>query len=179
MTLPKPRRFSWGNVLTNKILKEVAAWYQYGRFGYHIDAKGCRGVEADKPTGKERVFLDLGEKYGAEEVGDDLLLRDDPRRDQVVFATVTRLPNHYNGENAITILSASYTKVLEQLAYILTDEQDLKRIFQQVEWSLENNVPRYFQWLFSVRLGNHHADNRPAKPKLRRAREFERFAERN
>ena len=164
-----------GNVHNNKVMREVTGWYQFGRFGYYIDAKGLRVVEVRNATDDEREFLT--EKYETEEVGDDILLRDDPRRDQVVFATVTRLPNHYNGENAVTMLSASYTKVLEQLAYILTDEQDLRRIFEQVGWSLENNVPRYFQWLFSVRLGRHHADDRPAKLKLRCFRHFERFAE--
>jgi hypothetical protein len=165
-----------GNVHNSEIMREVTEWYQFGRFGYFIDAKGFRVVEVRNATDDEREFLTM--KYETEEVGDDILLRDDPTRDHVVFATVTRMPNHFSGENAITMLSASYTKVLEQMAYMLTDEQDLKKIFAQVGWSPENNVPRYFQWLFSIRLGRHHADNRPAKPKLRCFRHFERFAER-
>jgi hypothetical protein len=164
-----------GSVRTNRILREVTEWHQYRRFSFRIEADGYQTIEVRDPTDEERDFLT--EKYEADESDDRLVLHDEPKPGKVVFATVTRMPSRYNSENAITILSAGYSKVLEQLAYILTDEQDLKRLFQQVGWPLETNVPRYFQWLFSVRLGKHHTDDRPAKPKLRCFRSFERFAE--
>ncbi len=161
----------FGNAHTNKLIDKITQLHQYKGFAYRLGAEGFGTVEVRNPNENERDIL---KRYLLEGTGQSnrLVLHDNPQPDNVVFSVVTRLPNPY-GEGAITILGASYTKVLEEIASTLTDEESLEELLQQTQWSPRSKVPRYFEGLFSVRLDQVGIDAEVEKPKLRCWRNFE------
>jgi hypothetical protein len=166
-----------GNGRTNKIIRAVTQAHQYSRFAYHVDAEPFGTVEIRGFNERDERERALVEKYKPERSGDSLLLRDNPQRDNVVFSTVTRLPNPYDSDGAITILSAGYAEVLEEIALTLTNGDQMLQLLERTGWPRGRRIPRYFQGLFSVRLGPEDTDAKPAKPKLRCFRHFDRFLE--
>ncbi len=163
-----------GNVRTNKILQSITGLHQFKRFGYCVDVNGFRTVEVQGFTERERTAL---EKFGPHIEGGNLLIHDDPRPDKIVFCVVSRLPNPYDKQSAITMLSAGYTKVLDIVAETLTQMQYLSEAFADSGLDPAKPFPRYFQGLFSIRLGPTGTDDRPMRPVLRCCRFFDRFAE--
>lgn len=164
-----------GNNRNNKILRQVTELHQFGRFGYFVEAQRFRTVEIRNYTPTEREWLSA--RYAVEDDGRNLLLKDDPRPDKVVFCVVTRMPNPYDKETPITLLSASYSKVLEVVAQTLTTESFLSEQLDKTDLPKNAPFPRYFQGLFSIRLGATGADDRPHRPVLRCWRWFNRFRE--
>lgn len=163
-----------GNIRTNKIIEAVTGLHQFSRFGYFVDTREFRTVEVRGCTEEERGAL---ERYSPEVIGKDLVLHENPQSDKVVFGVVTRLPNPYDKEGAITILSAGYTRVLKELADTLTSGKHLLEMMDRAGLPGNRKFPRYFQGLFSIRLGPSGPDDKPARPKLRCSRHFDKFAE--
>jgi hypothetical protein len=165
-----------GNRRSSGIIEGVSKWHQYRRFGYHIESEphGAAVIVQSKDYNKEEEQV---ARFHPTRTENGWMLRDDPRPDQIVFATVTRLPNRHDthGGGAVTIISAAYTKVIEEVAYSLTDNARLSVLLKESGWKAGTSVPRYFQWLLSVRLGSPEPDDRSAAPKLRCFRQFEKF----
>jgi len=164
-----------GSVRTSKILAELTMLHQYGRFGYFVDKQDFRTLEVIGYTEKERAVL--ADRYGATVSDGNLTIRYDPRPDKIVFCVVTRMPNPYDKKSAITILNAGYSKALETLAQTLTSRELFAETFAEVDLDMKNGFPRYFQGLFSVRLGATGQDDKPGRPVLRCYRQFQRFME--
>jgi hypothetical protein len=164
-----------GNIRTNKIIQEITALHQFGHFGYFMEAKEFRTVEIRGFTEKEKAAFPA--HYNATVSGEDLVLHDDPRPDSVVFCVVTRMPNPYDSKSSITILSSGYTKVLEPVAETLTSDTLLSEALANTDIPMDVPFPRYFQGLFSIRLGPTGPDDKPARPALRCCRFFDRFNE--
>jgi len=79
------------------------------------------------------------------------LLRFDPKHD-TVFGIVARLPNP-GGGGSITMISAEYySRAVMQMVSALTDDRRLERLFNQMEWPLDAEVPESFEMLFAVRV---------------------------
>ena len=163
-----------GNVRTNKIMREMVELKQFRHLGYHVEAKEFRTIEIREFTEEEREELD---RYEPTISGNTLLLRDDPRPDKPVFCVVTRVPNIYDRRSATTIISSGYTKVMEAVANTLTDGQLLSEALATTKIPMDAPFPRYFQGLFSVRLGPTGPDDKAQRPWLRCCRFFNRLSE--
>lgn len=164
-----------GNIHTNRLIEDITTVYQYGQFAYRLNGAGFATVEVRNPTPFERAALKKYLPANADPASPTIVLRDDPQPDRVVFCVVTRLPNPYSSEGAITILGACYTRALEEIAFTLTDENSVAELLEKTKWPKEQKVPRYFEGLFSVRLGRVGVDAEMATPKLRCWRDFDKY----
>lgn len=164
-----------GNVRTNKILREVTELHQYKRFGYFAGVNGWREVVIREFTERERDAV--LERFNGKIEGNNIVLHDDATTGNVVFCIVTRLPNPYDKSSCVTILSASHTKVLETVANTLTNGQLLAEVFVNACFDPDKPFPRYFEGLFSIRLGPTGPDDKPTRPVLRCCRHFSSFKE--
>jgi hypothetical protein len=100
-----------------------------------------------------------------------LFLNTDWQANQDVFGVVTRLPNPYQGEGAITMVTSDYSRAVEEIAHVLTDEQRFAPMAAQLGWS--SVLPACFQCLFEVRLGPVNIDTEARPAKLVVARSYE------
>jgi hypothetical protein len=74
----------------------------------------------------------------------------DPKH-ETIFGIVARLLNP-GGGGSVTIISAEYyNRAVMQMVSALTDDRRLERLFKQMDWPLDTEVPESFEMLFSVR----------------------------
>jgi hypothetical protein len=71
---------------------------------------------------------------------------------RVAFGLLTRLPNPL-GCGHVTIISSQRTKVVEQVARLMTDDRFLIRLWDQCCWDQDETPPETFQVLFAVPEG--------------------------
>jgi hypothetical protein len=132
---------------------------------YRLDHEGFGTVTIRNPGEQERKALpkqdgDRGRTAGE---GSTLLLTGAPEANRDVFGVVTRIPNPYDNEGAVTIISSDHTRAVEQIAHMLTDEHRLSVAIAQAGWPADELPPACFQCLFAVRLGPVNLDTE-AKP---------------
>jgi hypothetical protein len=98
-------------------------------------------------------------------------LNTDWQVNQDVFGLVTRIPNPYDSEGVITMITSDYSRAIEEIAHVLTDEQRFAPMAAQLGWS--SAVPACFQCLFEIRLGPVNIDTEARPARLVSARTYE------
>jgi hypothetical protein len=154
-----------GNLRTNSFMRNILESASCEHLDYRLDQEGFGTVTIRNPGEQERKVLpkqdgDRGRTAGQ---GSSLLLTGAPEANRDVFGVVTRIPNPYDNEGAVTIISSDHTRAVEQIAHMLTDEHRLSVAIAQAGWAADELPPACFQCLFAVRLGPVNMDTE-AKP---------------
>jgi len=145
-----------GNTRTNQFMRDILREDGQGlHFQIYPDRFGV--VEIRNPNPDETQCLQTRYPKNVQQVGETLVLQDQPQHD--VFAVVTRIPNP-SGEGAVTMICSDFTRCLGQVARTLTDDERLSEILKQIEWPPERHAPTRFQLLLAVRLRGAEA-NKP------------------
>jgi hypothetical protein len=155
-----------GNLRTNSFMRNILESASCEHLDYRLDPEGFGTIAIRNPGEQEKEALQKqgeGRKSGGETRGGGLLLKGATEANRDVFGVVTRIPNPYDNEGAVTIISSDHTRAVEQIAHLLTDEHRFSSAIAQAGWPADEPPPACFQCLFAVRLGPVNMDTE-AKP---------------
>src|SRR5437763_5031345 len=150
-----------GNLRTNSFMRNILESSHCEHLGYRLDPDGFGVVAVRNASEQEKEIL--ARQTGSGSQGKDLVLESASEANRDVFGIVTRIPNPYDNEGAVTIISSDHTRAVEQIAHTLTSEHRLSSVSAQSGWPAEAPMPTCFQCLFAVRLGPVNMDTE-AKP---------------
>lgn len=148
-----------GNLRTNSFMRNILESACGEHLDYRLEPEGFGRIVVRNPHQREKELL--AKKGRARD--DSLVLESAPEANQDVFGVVTRIPNPYDNEGAVTLISSDHTRVVEQIAHMLTSENRLSSAGAQAGWPTDEPMPACFQCLFTVRLGPVNMDTE-AKP---------------
>ena len=103
--------------------------------GYRLDPDGFGVVAVNNASEQEKEIL--ARQTGGASQGKDLVLESASEANRDVFGIVTRIPNPYDNEGAVTIISSDHTRAVEQIAHTLTSEHRLSSVSAQSGWPAE------------------------------------------
>jgi len=84
---------------------------------------------------------------------------------EITVGIVSRIANPA-GAGAMTFICSDGIFTTRQIAAALTDEKQLRRIFQKMGWRLDQKVPETFEMMFLVRLWPGGMDDEGAEAEL-------------
>jgi len=159
-----------GNFRTNYFIRSVldSPHCQQLDYGLHAARFGTiviRNATPDEATASEKYPHRVFEN-------NDLVLNTIWGVNHDVFGIVTRIPNPYEDEGVITIISSDYTRAIEQIAHALTNEHRFAALGTQAGWSVDSPLRSCFQCIFAVRLGPVNMDTEARPPVLLATREY-------
>jgi len=151
-----------GNLRTNSFMRNVLQSAHCEQLAYNLHPEKF-GTVVIKDANEKELELTAGNRKRSRQKN-DLHLETTSDANQDVYGIVTRIPNPYEDEGAITMISSDYTRAVEQIAHTLTSEHRFAGMSTQVGWSADEPLPACFQCLFAVRLGpvNMDTEARPA-----------------
>ncbi len=153
-----------GNLRTNSFMRNILESSYGEHLDYRVDPEGFGKITIRKVREQEKEVLGRHCKSCIRETqGENLLLESASEANRDVFGIVTRIPNPYDNEGAVTIISSDHTRAVEQIAHMLTSENRLSGANAQANWPADEPMPACFQCLFAVRLGPVNMDTE-AKP---------------
>jgi hypothetical protein len=86
-------------------------------------------------------------------------------RPELTIGIVSRIANP-GGSGAMTFICSDGTFTTKQIAFALTDEKQLRRIFMRMGWGLDQPVPTTFEMMFLVRLWPGGLEDKGAEAEL-------------
>lgn len=150
-------------------MRELLASPQGEKLAYRMHSSQFSQVTVKKPMSHEIAVLGkLGmqiDKSGdgvLETRGNGLLAS---LTEEATLGIVSRLKNPH-GSGVITLLSSYGILNLAQMAEALTDEIQLKSIFERMHWPLNTVVPECFEMMFLVRLAPGNMDDHASEAEL-------------
>ncbi len=154
-----------GNLRTNSFMRSILESAYCKHLDYRLDPDVFGKILIRNATGDEGELFARQRDHGSSVRkirGNGLSLQSASEANQDVYGIVTRIPNPYDNEGAVTIICSDHTRAVEQIAYLLTSEQRLSNANLSSDWPAER-MPACFQSLFAVRLGPVNMDTE-AKP---------------
>ncbi len=154
-----------GNLRTNSFIRSFLESSHCQHLDYVVAPQKQFGVIAIRNVSSEEKQLLAGQnRRNIRSNGSGLLLESSFEANEDVYGVVTRMPNPYDEEGAVTIISSDSTRAVEQIAHTLTNEHRLSAVSAQSGWQNEDPMPTCFQCIFAVRLGpvNMDTEGRPA-----------------
>jgi len=85
---------------------------------------------------------------------------------ELTLGIVTRIPNPIGGGRTVTFISSDATRNATQMAVALTNEHQLRQVFDQMKWPYSRPLPERFQLLFKVTLWPANLDDRASVAEL-------------
>jgi len=153
-----------GNTRTNRFIREILKSEDCAHLAYTIRPERFGVIEIANANENEiealRRLPPSSVRFGNESAE----VVDSPDSARYVFGLVTRIPNVY-GEGAITIIAADYTRFIDQIARVATDESLLRHIVEKADWK-DSVAPQSFQALLMMRTGIGILDDERRKPEL-------------
>jgi len=155
-----------GNLRTNSFIRSFLESSHCQHLDYVLAPQKQFGVIEIRNVNAQEEQLIGGQNLRSSRSnhGNSLLLKSSFEANEDVYGIVTRIPNPYDEEGAVTIISSDSTRAVEQIAHTLTSEHRLSAVSIQTGWHNEGPKPTCFQCIFAVRLGpvNMDTEGRPA-----------------
>jgi hypothetical protein len=134
-----------GNVRTSEPLKKLFRSADTKGLAYRLDETRYCGIHIKEPRREE---INAVKAIGATIDAEGKFITSST---ELTIGTVTRMPNPV-GTGVMTIISSDGTYTTKQMATTLTTESQLRLIFTQMGWLLDQPVPDTFEMMFLVRL---------------------------
>jgi hypothetical protein len=76
------------------------------------------------------------------------------------------MPNPVKNGEVLTFISSDATRNAKQIAIALTDEKQLRKLFDTMNWPYTRPLPDTFEWLFLVKLWPGNLDDQASAAEL-------------